>query len=63
MVNGVDAVEALVELKRSPQCLQKEPQLTEFQKLVAILAVTLNMNTFRELRTPPCLAYIQETSF
>ena len=63
MVDGVDAVEALVELKRCPQCLQKQPQFTEFQKLIAILALTLNMNLFRALPTPPCFSYIQETSF
>ena len=63
MVDGVDAVEALVELKRCPQCLQEQPQFTEFQKLIAILALTLNMNLFRALLTPPCFSYIQETSF
>ena len=63
LVNGVDAVEALVELKRGPKCLQKQPQFTEFQKLVAILTLTLNMNSFREMLTPPSFSYIQETSF
>ena len=53
----VDGVEALVELKGGPECLQEKSQLAEFQKLLSVLALTLEQGHKGQMISLPPLIH------